>query len=191
MMPSETRQEQPASSNLAIVLLLAASLVWCIYWAVHARGYWEDDAYIHLEFARSLAAGRGFAFNGHVVAGDTAPLWVLLLAGMHAFVPDWLAAGKALTVLGAVFGLAGIYAFARRLASSLLPPAIAQVFPAAMILLIVVNPYSSYWLFSGMEPIAAAGLACFAVLAAAQKVATGKTFLAGCLLAGLAPLLRP
>jgi hypothetical protein len=190
-MPSETHQEQPDSSNLASVLLLAASLLWCIYWFVHARGYWEDDAYIHLEFARSLAAGRGFSFNGHVVAGDTAPLWVFLLAGMHAFIPDWLAAGKALTVLGAVFGLAGIYAFARSLASSLLPPAIAKVFPAAMILLIVVNPYSIYWLFSGMEPIAAAGLACFAVLAATRNVPTAKTFLAGCLLAGLAPLLRP
>src|ERR1700722_8939359 len=111
-----TAHDRPAYS-LGSKLLLACTALWCLYWFLHARGYWEDDAYIHLEFARSLAAGRGFSFNGHVVAGDTAPLWVFLLAGMHAFVPDWLAAGKALTVLGAVFGLAGIYAFARSLAS--------------------------------------------------------------------------
>ena len=28
---------------------------------------------------RSVAEGRGFSFNGHVVYGDTSPLWVWLL----------------------------------------------------------------------------------------------------------------
>jgi len=191
-MPSEvslTQTERPASSNLTSFVILAVATLWCIYWFIHARGYWEDDAYIHLEFARSVAAGRGFAFNGHVVAGDTAPLWVLLLAAMHIIIPDWLSAGKALTVCGAIFGLAGIYAFARNLAAQLLPT--ATLFPAAMILLIVANPYSCYWLFSGMEPITAAGLSCFAVLAATRDKPTTKSFLTACLLAGVAPLLRP
>ena len=31
--------------------------------ATFSRGYWEDDAWIHLEFARSVSQGRGFAFN--------------------------------------------------------------------------------------------------------------------------------
>ena len=75
---------------------------------------------------------------------------------MHTIIPDWLTAGKSLTVLGAIFGLSGIYAFARNLASQLLPT--ATLFPAAMVLLTVTNPYSCYWLFSGMEPITAAGL---------------------------------
>ena len=193
-MPSEsspTDQGRPAF-RIESALLLAVALLWCIYWFVHAWHYWEDDAYIHLEFARSVASGQGFAFNGRVVAGDTAPLWVFLLAGMHALIPDWLVAGKVLTILGAVLGLSGAYAYARSLAASLIPRSpSAAIFPAAMVLLIAANPYSCYWMFSGMEPIAAAGLAFWAVLAATRDLPSTKTFLAACGLAGIAPLMRP
>src|SRR5665213_1373519 len=179
---NSTAQDRPAFS-IASALLLTIAVLWCIYWFVHASHYWEDDAYIHLEFARSLAAGQGFAFNGRVVAGDTAPLWVLLLAAMHSLIPNWLVAGKVLTVLGAAFGLAGTYAFAHSLASQIptahLPS--ARLFPAAIVLLTVANPYSCYWLFSGMEPIAAAGLACFAVLAATRSQPSTRSFLTACL----------
>lgn len=180
-----------AVSRFLPALLLTASLLWCVYWFIHARGYWEDDAWIHLEFARSVSDGHGFAFNGRVVAGDTAPLWVLLLAGVHAFIPHWLTAGKLLTVLGAVFGLAGIYAFAQRMARRLLVGRAAELFPAAMVLLIVANPYTCYWIFSGMEPVTVAGAACWAVLAATRRRPTAISFVMGCLLAGLGPLLRP
>jgi hypothetical protein len=189
-MPSQNSSS--AQARIVSALLLALTLLWCIYWFVHSWHYWEDDAFIHLEFARSLAAGRGFAFNGHVVAGDTAPLWVILLAASHSLIPNWLAAGKLLTVFGAALSLAGCYAFARRLAASLLPASPdAALFPAACLLLIVANPYTCYWIFSGMEPLAASGLAFFAVLAATQAKPSIKTLLAACLLAGLAPLLRP
>jgi hypothetical protein len=60
-----------------------------------------------------------------------------------------------------------------------------------MVLLVAVNPFTCYWIFSGMEAFAAAGLACFAVLAATSEVPSTGTFLAGCLLAGVAPLVRP
>src|SRR5580693_4708990 len=104
-MPSADNSIQaarPGFYGLAKALLLSVAVLWCIYWFVHAWSYWEDDAYIHLEFARSLAAGQGFAFNGHVVAGDTAPLWVFLLVVVHALIPDWLLSGKILTILGAL-----------------------------------------------------------------------------------------
>jgi hypothetical protein len=189
---------QDRSSLVSAAILLVAFL-WCVYWLVHGWRYWEDDAYIHLEFARSLAQDRGFAFNGHVVSGDTAPLWVFLLAGMQAIIPDWLVAGpnwlfagKLLCVLGAIFGLSGAYAFARSLSTSMLPSfARAAYLPAALVLLIVVNPYFCYWSFSGMEPLAASGLACFAVLAATREQPSTKLFLTACLLAGIAPLMRP
>lgn len=194
-MPQENnppRQDHPSSARLVSALLLAVVALWCIYWLIHSWQYWEDDAYIHLEFARSLAASRGFAFNGRVVAGDTAPLWVFLLAGMHALIPDWIVAGKTLAVLGAIFGLTGAYAFARRLSASLLPtPPEAAIFPAAMVLLIVANPYFCYWIFSGMEPVTAAGISFFAVLAANRTQPSPASFLAGCLLTGIAPLMRP
>jgi hypothetical protein len=193
-MPSADNPLDPLRpARIATALLLGLALLWCLYWFVHSWHYWEDDAYIHLEFARSLAAGRGFAFNGRVVAGDTAPLWVFLLAASHALVPDWLVAGKLLAVLGAALGLTGCYAFGRRLAASLLPsrPATAAVFPAALVLLLVANPYFCYWAFSGMEPLAASGLAFWAVLAATRNQPTPKSLLAACLLAGIMPLLRP
>ena len=190
--PMPSQDSSTAQARIASALLLALTLLWCLYWFVHSWHYWEDDAFIHLEFARSLAAGRGFAFNGRVVAGDTAPLWVFLLAATHALIPGWLVAGKLLTVLAAALSLAGCYAFARRLASAMLPsrPG-AALFPAAILLLIVANPYTCYWIFSGMEPLAASGLAFFAVLAATRAQPSTKTLLAACLLAGLAPLLRP
>lgn len=181
----------PSARHFAGILLVSLSVLWCAWWFLHSGGYWEDDAYIHLEFARSVASGHGFSFNGHVVAGDTAPLWVFLLVAMHTLVPNWLIAGKLLTIAGAIFGLGGVYAFARRLAAGLLPAREAVVFPAAMLLLIVLNPSTCYWIFSGMEPIAAAGLACCAVLAATSERPTATSFLTGCLLAGIGPLLRP
>src|ERR1700733_9743522 len=132
---NSTQESSPGPSGITKTLLLTVTVLWCLYWFVHAWNYWEDDAYIHLEFARSVAAGQGFAFNGHVVAGDTAPLWVILLAAMHTLIPEWIVAGKILTIFGAAIGFAGIYAFARRLAGSLQLPG-ASLFPAAMVLLV-------------------------------------------------------
>jgi hypothetical protein len=44
-------------------------------------GFPLDDAFIHLQFARNLAAGGALAFNpGEPVAGTTAPLWTALVA---------------------------------------------------------------------------------------------------------------
>src|SRR5207244_5142763 len=45
-----------------------------------AAGFPLDDSWIHLHFARNLAAGAGFSYNpGVPIAGSTAPLWTLLL----------------------------------------------------------------------------------------------------------------
>ena len=64
-----------------------------------------DDSWIHLQFARNLAAGEGLAFNpGQLVAGSTAPLWtaivslVFLLPGNPVF---WV------KLLGVLLFLAG------------------------------------------------------------------------------------
>lgn len=44
-------------------------------------GFPLDDSWIHLAFARNLAAGDGLALNpGELVAGSTAPLWTALAA---------------------------------------------------------------------------------------------------------------
>ena len=184
-------REANSTMRRATLVLLAITALWCVYWFVQAWHYIEDDAYIHLEFARSVANGQGFAFNGRVVAGDTAPLWVLLLVAVHAFFVNWIIAAKALAVVGAAIGFSGVYAFALRLAgavSELLNP---RIFSAAMVALVAASPYTCYWIFSGMEAVAGAGLACWAVLLATRDRPTRSSFLAGCLLAGLGPLIRP
>jgi hypothetical protein len=173
--------------KLALLVLVA---LWCVCWFIHAWHYVEDDAYIHLEFACSVSHGQGFAFNGRVVAGDTAPLWVLLLVAVHAFLVNWIIAAKALAVLGAAIGFSGIYALAHRLAGAL-PGTDREVFPAAMVALVAVSPFTCYWIFSGMEALAAAGLACWAVLFATREQPRKSSFLIGCLLGGIGPLIRP
>ena len=188
----------PAEDNrrptAATTLLLCLTGVWALLWFVHGRHYWEDDAWIHLEFARSLARGQGFSFNGHVVYGDTSPLWVWLLAAIHLLIPNWLAAGKTLTLLAAVFALTGAFALARCLTASLEKNA-SRYFASTMVLVLVVNPYFAYWAYSGMEALAAAGLVCWALVmitgsSRARPLTPGR-FLLACFCAGIAPLLRP
>jgi len=69
-------------------------------------GWPLDDSWIHLQFARNLAAGRGMAYNpGELVTGSTAPLWTALLA-LLAYLPGSPLAWAQLA--GALLYLAGI-----------------------------------------------------------------------------------
>jgi len=62
-----------------------------------------DDSWIHLQFARNLAEGRGFVYNpGVPVSGSTAPLWTLVLGGVFAVFGSHPALVKGLGLLGAV-----------------------------------------------------------------------------------------
>ncbi|HEV7441290.1 MAG TPA: hypothetical protein VGO18_01760, partial [Steroidobacteraceae bacterium] len=78
-------------------------------------GYIEDDAFIHLEFARSVADGKGFAFNGRVVYGDTAPLWALILVGIHFIGLSWVASAKLACTAGLLVVVSGAWRLGREL----------------------------------------------------------------------------
>ena len=94
-------------------LLLLAGLVACLRYllAEIARlrgglGFPLDDSWIHLQFARNLAAGAGLSYNpGEMVTGSTAPLWTALLAVLIPLPGDVVIWTK---LLGAVLYLAGI-----------------------------------------------------------------------------------
>ena len=187
-LPAQVGSRSKISDSAASRWILFAAAIWCICWFVHALHYWEDDAYIHLEFARSVATGHGYSFNGRLTNGDTSPLWVLMLAAVHAFIPRWLVAGKVLTVLGTIFTLTGVYCFSKHLVKDLNG---AQTFAASMVLLLVTNPYFCYWSFSGMETLTALGLAFWGTLIAVKERPTWSSFLLGCFVIGIAPVLRP
>lgn len=97
-------------SRLALLALLTA-LILSIYALVsHALGFPLDDAWIHQDFARTLAQHGSFAYApDRSGAGSTSPLWVLLLAPAQLIpaAPLWLVSLWADT-LGALalFGLA-------------------------------------------------------------------------------------
>ena len=75
-----------------------------------------DDSWIHLQFARNLAAGEGLAYQpGRWVAGSTAPLWTALLAIGYVLPVGPLAWAK---MLGVAFFLGTVHA-ADRLAAEL------------------------------------------------------------------------
>ena len=66
----------------------------------HGAGMPLDDSWIHLQFARNLVEGNGFAFNpGETTAGSTAPLWTLSLAALMLLPWDILGSVKVFGIL--------------------------------------------------------------------------------------------
>ncbi|HVR99955.1 MAG TPA: hypothetical protein VMW27_25240 [Thermoanaerobaculia bacterium] len=95
-----------------IWLLLAGALACLLYFATERwllagdLGFPLDDSWIHLQFARNLAEGRGLSYNpGELVTGSTAPLWTALLALLFALPGSVVVWTK---LLGVVLYLAGI-----------------------------------------------------------------------------------
>ena len=145
-----------------------------------ASGFPLDDSWIHLHFARNLAAGAGFSYNpGTPVAGSTAPLWTLLLgAGAFVAAPS-LAMAKAVGIIATV----GAALVTRR--AALAWGARSEVALVAAVALVWMGPVT-WGALSGMEVSLAALLVAAALLAHARDHA-----LASAVCAALAVLARP
>ncbi len=88
------RSSRIASSKTTPKLALAVAAAACLVYLASELYVFEswalplDDGWIHLQFARQLAAGHGLAYQGPIpgaagpewVAGSTAPLWTALLS---------------------------------------------------------------------------------------------------------------
>ena len=183
--PYEKSGVTPLSKGLILMGVMAA-----VFWFVHAWGYWEDDAFIHLEYARSVFQGHGFMFNGHVSNGDTSPLWVLLLALSRALISnDWIVSGKVLTAVSATLCLYTLYRFSKSLSES---GGGAQAYPPALLLVIfTINPYYAYWAYSGMEALLGSAFLLIVCMRVTDDRASYAATLGSALLLGLTPLLRP
>lgn len=131
--------------SLGFALLLAMALMWPV------RGYLTDDTFIHLQYARHLAEGRGFVFNpGEPVYGSTSPLWVALIADGIALGLDGLWTARA---LGALATLASIVFFMQLMRRSL---RLVELRCLATIVW-AAHPWMIRWSLSGMEtPLAVA-----------------------------------
>lgn len=160
--------------------------------------YLTDDTFIHLQFAKHLIAGGGFAFNsGEPTYGATSPLWVLLLAAVGHFVPGAAATPSdpfPMPVLawvakscGAVFVLLSVLLLARLGRRLGWRPASALA--AAMLL--GVHAWSARWAISGMETSLAVFLVVLALGALAKTLIEGKGALVAGALLGLATMARP
>jgi hypothetical protein len=113
MAAAPTSAARGAGSGRTRTWLLAGAAAVCLYYL--AMELWTlggglglplDDSYIHLQFARNLAAGRGLSYNpGELVTGSTAPLWTALLA-LLAYLPGSAVAWAQL--LGIVLYLATV-----------------------------------------------------------------------------------
>lgn len=86
-------------------------------WVLGGRlGFPLDDSWIHLQFARNLAAGRGLSYNpGELVIGSTAPLWTAILALLFALPGDPVLWTQLLGTALFVAGIGATYRLAREL----------------------------------------------------------------------------
>jgi len=83
---------------------------------VGGLGFPLDDSWIHLQFARNLAAGQGLSYNpGELVTGSTAPLWTALLAVLFLLPGNILAWTKLLGIAFQVAAVAATWRLAREL----------------------------------------------------------------------------
>jgi arabinofuranosyltransferase len=96
----------------ALVLLVALGAGLSVFlareWTLAGTlGFPLDDSWIHLHFARNLAEGAGFSYNpGVPVAGSTAPLWTLILAGVLSLAGPGVMSAKVMgTALAALVAL--------------------------------------------------------------------------------------
>ena len=139
-----------------------------------------DDSWIHMQFARNLAEGRGFSYNpGVPVSGSTAPLWTLALGGLFAVLGSHPVLAKALGI-AATLGTAWL---AGRLALAWTGRADAALL--ASVLVALTGPMV-WGALSGME----VALAALLVTAALLLHARDRAWAAGAAL-GAAALARP
>lgn len=139
-----------------------------------------DDSWIHMQFARNLAEGRGFTYNpGVPVSGSTAPLWTLLLGGAFA-------------VFGSQPVLAKALGLAATVVTAWLAGRLAEVWTGsrelgllAAVLTVLAGPMV-WGALSGMEVSLAALLVCATLLLNA-----GEHSWAAAAALGLAVLARP
>lgn len=174
------------------LVFLAAHLLTALYFVLDRApgtaaawvGLPLDDAWIHMVYARSLAALHGFAYNpGQLETGSTSPLWAALLVPA-SWVARLFHVGVALPAKVTCIATAA----AASVAGARLVRGLGLGLAAELVagLAIACDPTLAFAQVSGMEVMLAAALG----LAALAELAHQRYRLAA-LAAALAPLARP
>jgi len=143
-----------------------------------------DDAWIHLVYARSLAALHGFAFNpGQLETGSTSPLWAIFLVPA-----SWAARlfGIGVVIPAKVTGILAATAASLGAARLLRKLNFGKAVQAAAGMAIAADPALAFAQVSGMEIMVASALVLWTLGEAAAE-----RWRVASLLAALAPLARP
>lgn len=149
------------------------------------RDYVTDDTYIHLTFARNLAAGDGFAFHpGVPVYGSTAPLWVFCLAAGARLGVDLLVLARS---LGLIFTFASVLAV-HGLARAWIPE---RRWAALATLAWATDAWLLRWSVSGMDTALAVFLVAAALAGRARREQTVRGVALTLTWASLLALTRP
>lgn len=190
----EDRKGAPSGTRGLRVLALLPTLLALIFLSLYflaerhtlgGLGFPLDDSYIHLQFARELAAGNGLAFNpGELSTGSTSPLWTALLSlgflvpGLELLWPK---------LLGAVL-LLGTLAGSRRLLEI---HGASPLFQHTGAILLATTPWLLWSALSGMEVLLFTGLLVWTLVLEARAPAGHPPDLGAPCLAALAALARP
>ncbi|HYQ90131.1 MAG TPA: hypothetical protein VEU09_10955 [Candidatus Binatia bacterium] len=181
------------SRALLLLLLVAAAAA-----LVPFLDYLTDDTFIHLQFAKHLVQGKGFAFNaGEPTYGATSPLWVLLLAlagkilpiavaapADPAVMPDLAWVAKGLGLIAHLITIVTLVLLGKRIGWD-------DRTSLGLGLLLGAQAWALRWAVSGMEtPLAAACVALALYGLAGVLVRRRAGWMAGVFL-GLASLARP
>ena len=168
-------------SNLNLYIL--GSVVLYIIWAWYSWGYIEDDAFIHLGYAKNIAESGSISFKGMHVNGDSSPAWIFLLAGLIKLIGNYFLSAKILSIFGVLIAVSGLYTLSKKQLNSNL---LAYLFTLS----IFSSPFTLHWSFSGMESITALGLTSWAIYFAFTNTPSKLIFFSACSFIGVLPLFR-
>lgn len=158
---------------VAMTLLIAlAVFLWCAPGYLTGRGFPLDDAWIHAVYARSIARELSYAYNpGVPAAGDTAPLWPLVLAPLHRLfsnpIPATKIAGFAFHLVGACLATLALRAAATPRWAALAAGILVAVHPdllaaslSGMEVSLAIACVMAAWVFADRPGLLAAAAAC-------------------------------
>lgn len=177
---------------LGLLVLIALALL------VPFRDYLTDDTFIHLQFAKHLIRGEGFAFNaGAPTYGATSPLWVLLLAGAGSMLPGAGATPTNAGPLPALAIVAKVWGAVFIAVSIVLMAALARAlrweprWALAAAALVALDAWTLRWGISGMETPLALALSLLSLLLLARALLQRRSPFGAGLALGVGLLARP